>query len=101
MKVVDFIEKFTGTIDVYDNYTGELHIAYCGEKITAEGKEHFAEALQLEVDHFDANILVIKVDEKGLDEKDAEHRLEIVKNLFQSIAGMCPARDWDKWFNSE
>ena len=69
--------------------------------ITAEGKEHFAEALQLEIDNFDTNILVIKVNEKGLDEKITEHRLETAKELFQSMAGYCSESDWDKWFKSE
>ena len=64
MKVIDFIEKFTGTIDVYDNYVEELAIAYCGEKLTEAGKERFAEALELPVEHFDTDILVIEVDIK-------------------------------------
>lgn len=101
MKVIDFIEKFTGTIDVYDNYVEELGTAYCGEKLTEAGKEHFAEALELPIDHFDTSVLVIQVDAKGLSEKEVEHRLEIVKDLFESIAGACSATDWDKWFTEE
>lgn len=101
MKVIYFIEKFTVTIDVYDNYVEELGIAYCGEKLTKAGKEHFAEALQLPIDHFDTEVVVLQIDEKGLDEKTVEHRLEIAKELFESIAGMCSASDWDKWFTEE
>ena len=101
MKVIDFIEKFTGTIDVYDNYVEELGIAYCGEKLTKAGKENFAEALQLPIDHFDTEVVVLQIDEKGLDENTVEHRLEIAKELFESIAGMCSASDWDKWFTEE
>ncbi|MBE5757596.1 MAG: hypothetical protein E7345_01515 [Clostridiales bacterium] len=101
MKVIDFIEKFTGTIDVYDNYVEELSIAYCGEKLTEVGKEHFAKALQLPIDHFDTEILVIAVDEKGLSENEVEERLALAKDLFESIAGGCSASDWDKWFSEE
>ncbi len=101
MKVIDFIEKFTGTIDVTDNYTEELGVAYCGEKLTEAGKKRFAEALQLPIDHFDADILVIEVDSKGLTSNQSEHRLEIAKELFESIAGMCSAAEWDKWFTEE
>ncbi len=101
MKVIDFIEKFTGTIDVYDNYVEELAIAYCGEKLTNAGKEHFAEALELPIDHFDTEVVVIAVDEKGLDEKTVEHRLEIAKDLFESMAGCCSETEWDEWFVEE
>ncbi len=101
MKVIDFIEKFTGTIDVYDNYVEELAIAYCGEKLTEAGKERFAEALELPVEHFDTDILVIEVDIKGLDEKTVEHRLEIAKDLFTSIAGYCSESEWEMWFTKE
>lgn len=101
MKVIDFIEKFTGAIDVTDNYTEELGVAYCGEKLTEAGKKHFAEALQLPIDHFDTDILVIEVDSKGLTSNQSEHRLEIAKELFESIAGMCSAAEWDKWFTEE
>lgn len=101
MKIKDFIEKFTGTIDVCDNYCEELGIAYCGEKLTEEGKNHFAEALELEVAHFDNEVLVVKVDEKGIVADEAEHRLEIARDLFESIAGTCAAEDWDKWFTEE
>ena len=65
MKVIDFIEKFTGTIDVYDNYTEELSIAYCGEKLTEAGKKHFAEALQLPIDHFDTENALISRTQKA------------------------------------
>lgn len=101
MKVIDFIEKFTGTIDVYDNYTEELGVAYSGEKLTKAGKEHFAEALQLPIDHFDTEVVVLEIDAKGLDEKTVEHRLAIAKELFESIAGMCSASEWDEWFTEE
>lgn len=101
MKVIDFIEKFTGTIDVYDNYTEELSIAYCGEKLTEAGKKHFAEALQLPINHFDTEVLVIEIDSKELSDSQVEHRLKIAKELFESIAGMCSATEWDKWFTEE
>ena len=98
MKVKDFIEVFNGSVDVTDNYTEELYIAYCGEKLTEAGAEHFKEALELEVESISTDIVVIKVSVKYLDEEACEHNLEIAKDLFESIAGYCSEEDWDEWF---
>ena len=101
MKVIDFIENFTGTIDVYDNYVEELSVAYCGEKLTEAGKKHFAEALELPIDHFDTEICVIKVDEDGQSQSESERKLNLAIDLFSAIAGDCKASDWDLWFTEE
>lgn len=100
MTVRDFIKVCDGEFDVYDNYTEELAIAYCGEKLTAAGEEYFKEALDLEIIAIDRERVIVGVDAPNLKEKDVEHRLEKAKELFESMAGYCSESDWDKWFEA-
>ena len=101
MKIKDFIEVFSGDIDVVDNYTEELYIAYCGEHLTPEGEEHFAEALELQIEEIRSDLVIIMVDHEEFTDEEAEHNLKIAKELFESMAGYCDADDWDKWFESQ
>lgn len=99
--VKDFISVFDGTIDVYDNYTEELGIAYCGEKLTPEGEKHFAEALRLPIERIDNEMLVVAVNAPGQSEKETERKLQIAKDFFESAAGFCTSKDYDKWFKED
>lgn len=98
MKIKDFIEVFDGCVDVSNNYVDDGIIAYCGEKLTDEGKANFAEALDLEIESLNEDYVTIKIDEGNTREEECERRFSLMKNLFFSIAGYCDAEDWDKWF---
>lgn len=104
--VKDLIEvEHDVDFDVYDDYTEELGIAYCGTKLTKEGYKHFAEALELPVSNIYRNVdgeietVIIGVD-AGTD-RECEHRLKIAIELFYGMAGYCPCEDWDKWFKED
>lgn len=99
MTIGEFIELYQGDgIDVYDNYTEELAVAYCGEQLTAAGKEHFEEALEIEVDRLLDGVVVIRVDEGFSPMHACERRLRLAKELFESMAGLCSASKYDEWF---
>lgn len=98
MKVKDFIEVFKGCVDVTDNYTDELYIAYCGEKLTDAGAEHFKDALELEIESISTDIVVVRVSSKELSEEECERNLETARDLFYSMAGYCESKRWDEWF---
>jgi len=94
MTVRDIL-KMNMDIDVVDDATEELYIAFCGPvELTGEGEKYFAEALDYTVE-FSNRYLIVHVD----DPEDAvwEHRLEKAKELFLSLAGYCPMSDYDKW----
>lgn len=99
--IKDFIEVFDGTVDVYDNYTEELGIAYCGEKLTPEGEAQFAAALKLPIQQIRNDIVIIAVDAVGQSPKETEKKLLLAKDFFESAAGLCSATDYDKWFKEE
>lgn len=82
-------------IDVVDDVTEELYIAFCGAyKLSPEAEEHFSEALNYDAEMLD-DIVIIHVDAPGDEWKD---RLAKAKELFYSLAGYCDAEDYDKWF---
>lgn len=99
MKVRDLL-KMEIDIDVYDDVCEELGIAFCGAyELTDEAKEHFAEALEYDVEFHNngaAIVGIVHVDDP--DEAVWESRLEKAIELFYSLAGYCAADDYDKWF---
>lgn len=100
MKVKDLL-RMKICVDVYDNVCEELGIAFDGAmSLTDEGKEHFAEALEYEVElhenPFLGNVAIVDVDGD-----DWRHKLNKAKELFESMAGWCSVKDYAKWFIEE
>lgn len=101
MKVKDFIELCNREfldVDVYDNVCEELGIAYCGDSIelTTEGKEHFKEALEFDIDYdADYSTAIVDIDDvEGVWQK----KLRKAKEFFYAAAGYCADSDYQKWF---
>lgn len=88
-------------MDVYDDVTDELGIAFVGPmELTDEGKEHFAQVLDLEMmvkeaPGFGTNAYVL-ID--GTDGNGWKKRLKQAKEFFEAAAGYCSADDYDRWF---
>jgi len=83
-------------VDVYDDYDERLGVAFCGPMaLTDNGMEKFADALDLPVTLIEysdsAPVAVVHVD-------DDVERLNLVTELFDSLAGMCYYKDYDRWF---
>lgn len=100
MRVRDFI-KLSEDIDVYDNYTDELGIAFCGPmSLTEEGKKEFGKILDFEIEivrgYQYGDFAVINVDSP--DEKVAEENLKLAIKFFHSLAGYCTEDEYDDWF---
>lgn len=93
MKVRDLI-KMDVDIDVYDDYDERLGIAYCyGYKLTEEGEKQFGNALKLDVeikDGFGGAVALVHCT-RGREAQWA-------KDFFESLAGWCSCKDFDKWF---
>lgn len=86
-------------IDVCDDVCESLYIAFCGPmKLTAQGEEEFAYALDLEV-KIGSDCAVVCVDHP--EEREWRRNLREAKHLFESAAGLCSADDWDEWFVKE
>lgn len=80
-------------IDVYDDATEELGIAFCGpQELTEEGEREFADVLDYECSIGDQCVII------HVDGEDWEHKLERAELLFESMAGYCSAEQFDKWF---
>lgn len=83
-------------VDVYDNVCEDLAIAFDGpQKLTEEGKRHFADVLEYEVMFKGSSDIVAIID---VDEENWEERLEKAKELFCGMAGYCSVEDYDRWF---
>ena len=93
MKVRDLI-TMDMDIDVYDDYDERLGIAYCyGYRLTKEGEKHFAKALDMEI-----KIHNTAVFQAATVHCDTGKEASIAKEFFDSLAGFCPADEFDKWF---
>ena len=98
MKIKEFL-KYNGDIDVYDNVCEELGIAFWGPmKLTKEGKQKFAEVLEYDIEIKEGGLYGFDKAIVDVDYPDWEDRLKKAKELFYSLAGYCPADDYDKWF---
>lgn len=82
-------------IDLCDNVTEELYIAFCGPvELTVEGYAEFAGALSLPVELHD-DIAIVCVDgPEGIWQK----RLAVAEHLFHAAAGYCATSDYKRWF---
>lgn len=96
MKVRDLLEQDID-IDVVDNVCEELWIAFCGPmKLTKEGMKKFGDVLDFPVSLVNGNVAIIDVDDES--EGTWEHKLDLAKEMFDSMAGYCTSEEYDKWF---
>lgn len=100
MKVKDLI-NLDICVDVVDDVTEELYIAFDGPLIlTEEGKRKFEEVLEYPVDmNTDDPRLPVAI--IGIDDNEDsvwEARLEKAIEFFESAAGLCSSKEFDSWF---
>ena len=83
-------------LDVVDDVCEDLNIAFVGpQKLTKEGRDHFAPVLDYEVDvDEDAGTAVLMIGNS----KYWKEKLKKAKELFYGMAGYCSMEDYDKWF---
>ena len=90
-------------IDVFDDYTEEVGICFCGPiRLTTEGKEHFKEVLDYKVVVYIDNALdtkeaVIQINEYD----DADDRVDKSVEFFNAMAGYCSDSDYKKWVEED
>ncbi len=95
MKVKDLMQMKIN-IDVYDNVTEELGIAFCGPMIfTEEGLKHFKEVLEFDCKILSNGNCIVNVENENGEYKK---KLNQASELFYSLAGYCNCDDYDKWF---
>lgn len=100
MSVRDFL-NLSEDIDVFDNYTEELGIAFCGPMyLTEEGVKEFGKILDFEIeiirDYHYGDVAIINVLSNR--EKATEENLKLAIRFFHSLAGYCAEEDYEKWF---
>ena len=101
MKVKDLLPMEID-IDCYDDVCEALGIAFCGPlELTEEGKAHFSEALEYDIQMINGApggipCVIVKVDDK--ETSVWKHRLAKAKEFFETAAGYCDADDYDRWF---
>ena len=100
MKVRDLL-KMDIDIDVYDNVTEELAVAFCGPmELTEAGLRRFADVLEYPVTLTNSGSYIyatVDVDDPE-DEDIWERKLEAAKGLFEGMAGLGSATDYELWF---
>lgn len=100
MKVRELL-KMDIDIDVYDNVTEELAVAFCGPmELTEAGIRRFGEVLDywVELTNKGGYIYAIVAVDDPDDEDGWERKLELAKELFEGMAGLCSATDYELWF---
>ena len=86
-------------VDVYDDVTEELAIAFCGPmELTEEGLKKFGEVLDYPVTFEGRSSVYAVVSVDDPDEKVWKKKLCKARELFEGMAGYCAADDYDKWF---
>lgn len=101
MEIRDFL-FLSYDVDVYDDATEELGIAFCGPiALTEEGKKHFAIALSLPI-HIDESgeFATVHVDHTG-SPRPWQENLQAAKELFEAAAGYCSETDYNTWFTKD
>lgn len=112
MTVGELIENYdcdaSGDIDVYDDYDESLGVAFCGGYIlTDEGREHFKDALDINLEmgesgHYaiaHVNYFIDPDIDPDVDPDDPKFAL--LKQLFYGIAGFCADSDFKRWFTEK
>lgn len=100
MKVKEFI-KMDVDVDVYDNITEELAIAFCGAvELTEDGKFYFEIALNLDVELDEENgIAIVDVDDEFFEDL-WKFKLEKAEEFFYSAAGYCTEEKYNQYFKT-
>ena len=99
MTVKEFI-TLEDDFDVYDDVCEEIGIAFCGsQELTEEGKKHFAEVLDYEMEldisgHIKTAVVLVD------DEQDKvwKRKLRKAKEFFYGAAGYIEDSKYRKWF---
>lgn len=101
MKLKDFIEISAedSCFDIRNNYSNNS-ICYCGEKLTDSGKKKFRKALSFDIKSISNNVVIIDVLQQSLSDEEVEKNLAVVYFLFESMAGFCSYKEYEKWFLS-
>ena len=95
--------KMDVDVDVYDNITEELAIAFCGSvELTDEGIAHFEVILNRPVE-FDeeSGVAIIDCHCEFFPEDLDEFYLDMAKELFYSAAGYCTEEKYSKYFKED
>ena len=80
-------------IDVCDDYDERCYIAFCGGyRLTDEGEQEFADALDIEVIPCGAGGFTWTL------HCDTGKQARACERLFNSLAGFCGESDFDRWF---
>ncbi len=104
MKVKDLLKEHI-SVDVYDDVCEELAITFVGPaELTEEGKEYFADVLELDVDFYEAVAIlnaaaILNIDDP--DDKVWKARLSRSKELFEGLAGYCAESQYKRWFKED
>ena len=100
IKVKDLL-KMDVDVDVYDNITEELAVAFCGAvELTDEGKFYFEVILNREVELDEENgVAIIDCDDEFFPDND-EFYLDMAKELFYSAAGYCTEEKYNRFFKT-
>lgn len=87
-------------IDVCDDVTEELYIAFCGPvELTEAGAEHFADVLKFKVTIIENprdSFAIVNVDDP--DNDTMERNLKKTIEFFHSAAGYCSGIKYTKFF---
>lgn len=100
MKVRELLKQDID-IDVYDNVTDELGVAFCGPmELTEAGIRRFGEVLDYEAKLTNkGNYIYALIDVNDPEDEDGwERKLELAKELFEGMAGLCSSADYELWF---
>lgn len=88
--VGDLIVNYTEDVDVVDDYTESLYIAYCGTKLTDAGLEKYRPLMDLKAKKVDDYTYVIECPNGRV--------LRMLKDMFEGMAGYCSEEEYDKYF---
>lgn len=97
MKIKDILGKIDN-VDVYDDFTEELGIAYCATTLTSAGAEKFADVLELDC-NINGDVVIVEIDK--LSEGEDERMLQLAIEMFEGMAGSCSENDYEKYFIEE
>lgn len=97
MTIKDFLKEETD-IDVIDDYSDDLWIAYCGPmELTPAGVKRYAKVLDLPVKYRDGwggMVACVLLN----DQEDCERLERVCIDLFESLAGYCTEKQYRAWF---
>lgn len=96
MKLEEMLTGIDFDVDVYDDYSDDLAVAFCPPTaLTEDGRKEFADILDLDVeiyeDYSEACVLLN-------DKENCKHLHKVLKRFVWSLAGYCADDDWNKWF---